>query len=153
LRATWAAIHIETSRSLRLGEGDKNRIAECLRLAEHLGGEALTVPAADVPSGVLDYAQAHNVTHVVIAKSQRSRWSELWRSSITHALIRKAGAISVHVIAEDRIKTGEDAPADIIEVAEGFTFAQFAGTLAMVAGAVIAGVALREVLAVSNLAL
>ena len=48
LRAPWTAIYVETSRTQRLSEAERDRIAECLRLAERLGGEAVTVPAADV---------------------------------------------------------------------------------------------------------
>ena len=38
LRAPWAAIHIETSRTQRLSSDERDRIADCLRLAERLGG-------------------------------------------------------------------------------------------------------------------
>src|SRR5476649_2392397 len=57
LRAPWTAIHIETSRSLRLGDDRRDRIAECLRLADRLGAEALTVPGQDVVEGMLSYAR------------------------------------------------------------------------------------------------
>ncbi len=43
---------------------------------------------------------ANNFSHIVIAKSRRSRWSEWLRGSVTHQLIRYAGDISIHVIAE-----------------------------------------------------
>src|SRR5579885_2552937 len=100
LRAPWTAIHVETSRAHRLSESERDRIADCLRQAERLGGEAVTVPSADVTTGIIDYAEAHNFTHIVIAKSRRPRWSEYLRGSVTHQLIRRAGDISVHVIAE-----------------------------------------------------
>ncbi len=38
LRVPWTALHVETARSLRLSEADRDRIAETLRLAETLGG-------------------------------------------------------------------------------------------------------------------
>src|SRR5580692_334790 len=100
LRAPWTAIHVETSRTHRLSEAARDRIADCQRLAQRLGGEAVTVPATDVTQGLIDYAHDNNFTHVVIAKSRRSRWSELWRGSNTHRLIRRAGDLHVHVIAE-----------------------------------------------------
>ncbi len=46
-RAPWTAVHIETSRTQRLDEAERDRIAASLRLAETLGGEAVTIPAAD----------------------------------------------------------------------------------------------------------
>ena len=60
-----------------------DRIADCLRLAERLGGAAVTVPGQDVAQGVVEYAQANNFTHIVIAKSRRSRWAELSRAPRT----------------------------------------------------------------------
>ena len=99
LRARWWAIHVETSRDLRLSEAERNRIADTLRLVERLGGEAVTVPGRDVADAVVEYARANNITHLVIAKSGRPRWSELLHGSVAHSLIRRAGDISVHVIA------------------------------------------------------
>ena len=108
LRAPWTAIHVETSRVQRLSEPERDRIAESLRLAERLGGETYTVPGRNIADSVLDYARANNFTHIVIAKSRRSRWSEWLRGSVTHQLIRHAGDISIHVIAE-RGRTGSTA--------------------------------------------
>lgn len=101
LRARWTAIHVETTRALRLSEAERDRIADTLRLVEKLGGEAATIPGRDVVEGVVEYARANNVTHIVIAKSRHARWAEFLRGSVAHELIRRAGDISVHVIAGD----------------------------------------------------
>src|SRR5262245_62029596 len=103
LHASWSAIHIETTRSHRLSEVERDRIAEAMRLAQRLGAQAVTIPAADAADGIVEYAQANNYTHIVIARSDRSHWSELVRGSVTHRLIRRAGGISVHVIAPERV--------------------------------------------------
>src|SRR5579884_1465135 len=68
LRAPWTAIHVETSRAHRLSESERDRIADCLRLAQRLGGEAVTVPGPDVAASVVEYAQNNNFTHIIIAK-------------------------------------------------------------------------------------
>ena len=152
LRATWTAAHAETSRSLRLSDAEKNRVAETLRLAEHLGGEAVTIPASDVAGGVLDYARANNITHIVIAKSQRSRWSELWRGSVTHQLIRQAGDISVHVIAEEPSRAAPTKIDDVVSETS-VNLSEYLGTLGMVTAALVIGLALNQLLEVSNIAL
>jgi two-component system sensor histidine kinase KdpD len=155
LRAPWTAVHIETSRSLRLAESERDRIAEALRLAERLGGEAVTVPAQDAALGMIEYAQANNFTHIVIAKSRRPRWREWLEDSVTHRLIRKAGDISVHVIAEQR---GPDrTKREILETAGGagedFDARAYGGALFLVAAALGVGLVLNQYLAVSNIAL
>ena len=50
LRASWTAIYVETARTQRLTEEERDRVAEALRLAERLGGQAVTVPAAVRPT-------------------------------------------------------------------------------------------------------
>ncbi len=103
-RAEWIGVYIETPRHYRLSDADRDRVAQTLRLAEQLGGEAVTVTAQDVVEELIRYARSRNVTEIIIGKSRRSRWSELWRGSLVHDVIRKSGDIDVYVI------TGEDEP-------------------------------------------
>src|SRR5579863_3259589 len=72
LHAPWTAISIETRRSLQLGDVERDRLADTLRLAEALGGEALTIPAVGrrIADDILGFAQANNVTQIIIGKSQ-----------------------------------------------------------------------------------
>src|SRR5262245_22369773 len=70
LRAPWMALYIETRRTLQLGEPERDRIAQTLRLAERLEGQAITIPAAArrLADDVLSFAHKNNVTHIVIGK-------------------------------------------------------------------------------------
>ena len=43
----WTALYVESRRSLQLTEEQRDRIADTLRLAEALGGEAITIPSGD----------------------------------------------------------------------------------------------------------
>ncbi|WP_240230514.1 sensor histidine kinase [Devosia lacusdianchii] len=99
LRAPWLALHIETPSVATLSEEGKDRLAATLRLAEQLGGEAVTLPGQDVTAEIIRYANANNVTHIVIGKPRKPRWREYFEGSVSHELIRNAGDISVHVIA------------------------------------------------------
>jgi two-component system sensor histidine kinase KdpD len=154
LRARWGAIHVETSRALRLSEADRDRIADTLRLVERLGGEAVTVPGSDVADSVVDYALANNVTHIVIAKSTRPRWSELLHGSVAHSLIRRAGDISVHVIAAS---SGAPVPAKTVRTEaarqQAFAWWPYVASTSYVAAALGAGHVLHRVLALNNMAL
>ncbi|WP_164107942.1 hypothetical protein, partial [Serratia marcescens] len=44
LHAPWTALTIEGPRSAALSEAQRDRIAEALRLADRLGGDAVTHP-------------------------------------------------------------------------------------------------------------
>src|ERR1700758_3991851 len=47
LHGAWVALYVESRRSLQCTEEERDRIADTLRLAETLGGEAATIPSAD----------------------------------------------------------------------------------------------------------
>ena len=119
LHAPFEALSIETRRSLQLTEEQRDRIADTLRLAQALGGQAITIPGGDrrIADDVIGYAQAHNVTQIIVGKSNRSRWFEILHGSVVHDLVRRSGNIGVHVIAGDDIK-GEQIPRNTIKTAE-----------------------------------
>src|SRR5580698_4250224 len=108
LHAPWTAISIETRRSLQLTNAQRDRLADTLRLAEALGGEALTIPGVGrrIADDVIGFAQTNNVTQIIIGKSARSWWFEIINGSVVHELVRSAGNISVNVIAGEEL-TGE----------------------------------------------
>src|SRR5262249_35275060 len=47
LHGPWVALYVETRRSLQLGEEERDRIADTLRLAQALGGESVTLPGGN----------------------------------------------------------------------------------------------------------
>jgi two-component system sensor histidine kinase KdpD len=103
LHAPWTAVSIETRRSLQLTDEQRDRLADTMRLAEALGGEALTIPGVGrrIADDLIHFAHANNVTQIILGKSTRSWWFELTHGSVVHDLVRRAGNISVHVIAGD----------------------------------------------------
>jgi two-component system sensor histidine kinase KdpD len=107
LHAPWTAIYIETARTQRLNDMERDRVAEHLRLAERLGASTITIPGRNIADEVIAYAEANNITQIVIGKSDRPRWFEILRGSVVHELVRKAGSISVHVISAEE---GEPVP-------------------------------------------
>ena len=77
LKAEWTALHIESARHVTLSEVDKDRIADTLRLAQRLGGQAASLPGRDIAESILNYAHRNNITQIIIAKSERPFWFEL----------------------------------------------------------------------------
>ena len=91
LHASWTALYVETKRSLQLTEEERDRIADTLRLAQALGGEPVTIPGGDrrIADDVVAFAQANNITQIIIGKSTRSRWFELLHGSVVRDLLRR----------------------------------------------------------------
>jgi two-component system sensor histidine kinase KdpD len=146
LHGPWLALYVEGRRSLQLSEEERDRIADTLRLAEALGGEAITLPAVDrqIADDVIRYAQANNVTQIVIGKSARTRWFEILHGSVVHDLVRRSGNISVQVIAGDTLAS-QPIPKKSVRAAEPddpvnpqpYMFALLAVALALVCAEVI----------------
>lgn len=154
LRAPWVALYVETQRSFQLGDTERDRIAEVLRLAERLGAEAVTVPgAAHIADDVLAYARAANVTQIVIGKSDRSRWFEILHGSVVHDLVRRSGNISVHVIAGDAGQPASEEARAAVPVPVRREVRAYAEGAFLVAVATLIGLALQRLLGLQNVAL
>ena len=115
VHAPWTAISIETRRSLQLTDDQRDRLADTLRLAETLGGEAITIPGVGrrIADDIISFAQANNVTQIIIGKSTRSRWFEIVQGSVVHDLVRRAGNISVNVIPGDELPAAPPGKASV----------------------------------------
>jgi two-component system sensor histidine kinase KdpD len=104
-RAEWIAVYVETPADLRRSSQDRQRVEATLKLADELGGKAITLTGQNVADEVISYAQSHNVTKIVIGKPQRPRWRDVLFGSVVDDLVRRSGDIDIHVIrgdAEDR---------------------------------------------------
>ena len=148
LRASWTALHVETGNA---GDAERDRVAQALRLAERMGGVAATVPAASEADGVIQFARANNVTHIVTMAGRGSRWQDFLAPSLAQEIVRRAGEMSVHVVpergdAKDVAKPSEPARPRLDPPA-------FLASFVMAAVALGAGLLLRQAMAVSNVAL
>jgi two-component system sensor histidine kinase KdpD len=144
LKAEWTALHIEGPRHATLGETEKDRVADTLRLAEKLGGQTASLPGRDIADAILAYARRNNVTQIIIAKSERPVWFELLHGSVVRDLIQGSGAISVSAISP----RGEAMPPKSVRTAAKIQPIAWRGYLisAMAVAATIAvGMAMRAI--------
>ena len=146
LQVPWTAIYVETARTQRLADAERDRIADFLRLAERLGASTITIPGRNISEEVLAYAAANNITQIVIGKSSRSRWFEILHGSVVHELVRKTGQISVHVISAD---DSESVPPKSVQTRpeiEPFGVKPYLGSAAAVAAALGIGLLLKHLI-------
>jgi two-component system, OmpR family, sensor histidine kinase KdpD len=70
-------------------------------LADDVGGDWHEVASDDPARAVVEFADRHHVTQIVVGATRRSRWEELGRGSIVRKVLRYAAdaGIDVHVIA------------------------------------------------------
>ncbi|GAB1717605.1 MAG: osmosensitive K+ channel signal transduction histidine kinase [Nitrobacter sp.] len=153
LGARWTALYVETSRSLRLIEAARDRIAETLRMAERLGGEAVTIPGRELAGEILDYAAKNNFSHIVIGRSARPRWREVLFGSITYEIVRRAGNIAVHVVTGDEKLAPAAQAIDTRAASAPFDLKPYLMSIALVGLAVGCGEVLERFLNAQNVAL
>lgn len=98
LRADFITAYVETPAAQALSANDRRRLELTLQLAEQLGARIVNLSGQNVADELLAYAQAHNVTKIVIGKPQRPRWREFLFPSVVDELVRRAGDIDVYII-------------------------------------------------------
>jgi two-component system, OmpR family, sensor histidine kinase KdpD len=150
--APLTALYVETARTARLSETQRDRIADYLRLAERLGASTISIPGGKVADEVIAYAEANNITQIVIGKSNRSRWFEMLHGSVVHDLVRKTGAISVHVISAEGSEPATAKTATAARIPQAGPLA-YAGSAAAVAVALGVGEALGQGVGVQSISL
>jgi len=105
LAAPWVAAYVETAAQRSLGEEDRARVAQTLRLAESLGAEPVTLTGTRMSDEILAYARSRNVSKLVIGKPTRGFWQRVFLGSIVDTLVRGSGEIDIYVISGDSTPT------------------------------------------------
>lgn len=152
MQARWSAIHVETTRYHHLSEKERDRIDEALRLAERLGGDAVTLPGSRIAIDLVDYARANNITQIIIGKSNRSRWFELLHGSVVRDLVRASGNIGVHVVAGEQVME-EAGDSSLASAYQPFNLTPFIGSAVTVVLALLAGLGIDQFIDLPNISM
>ena len=94
------AVFVETPHWASALPERKRALEENLRFAEDLGAEPIRTQGSDVARALMEVAHEKNVGSIIIGHSRHGRVHELLRRSIVHNLLRLAGDVDVHVVAE-----------------------------------------------------
>jgi len=150
LRAGWVAACVESPTAAPMSPAERSRLESHLDLAESLGSEVVHLSGSSVASTLLDYARRHNITRIIIGKPTHSRIRDLLRGSLLDEIVRGSGDIDVHVISGDAERPGPARRAVPVATARWQDYAWAAG---LVAVASAAGLALKEIMALPDLAM
>ncbi len=105
LGAEWSAVFVETPEYAGWSEPDRDRVWETLRLAEKLGGTAVTVGGRGVDE-LLEYARRDNATKIVVGKPTHAAWRDRLLGSKLEDVVRGSGDVDVYVITAPGEETG-----------------------------------------------
>jgi two-component system sensor histidine kinase KdpD len=98
--APWIAVTVERPGSAPDNEA-RQRLDDAMKLAHSLGAETQTLAGADLPAELLRFAKFENVTQIVIGRSRGGFFSELFRRSLTHELVRRTQDIAIHLVTKE----------------------------------------------------
>jgi two-component system sensor histidine kinase KdpD len=82
------------------------QVATCRRIADDLGASFHTVVGDDVPAARLEFARGVNATQLVLGTSRRSRLARAVDEGIGAAVVRRSGAIDVHMVTHAEARRG-----------------------------------------------
>ncbi len=99
LGADWHAVYVETPGLQRLPAHRRERTLLTLKLAKDLGASTAVLAGADIGAAIVDYARAHNLSKIVMARGHRS-----WPWRIAHR--RRIAALAPDI---DLVEIGEAA--------------------------------------------
>lgn len=94
------AVFVETPRWASSAPETRRGVEENLRFAEDLGAQPVRVRGSDVAGALMQVAHEKNVGAIVIGHSRHGRLHELVRGSVVQNLLRLAGDVDVHVVAD-----------------------------------------------------
>jgi two-component system sensor histidine kinase KdpD len=148
----WLAVYIETSAHYRLSEANKDRVTQTLRLAEQLGGEAVTVPGQEIARDLVRYAQSRNATAIIVGRSSRPWWYSIRYGSLIDRLIRDARNIDLYVISGNE-ESAKSTSGTGLGSKPAIRFEGYLLSAIAVAGAGLLAALLHSFLALPNLSL
>jgi len=98
------AVAVETPRWASASPEQKRALEDNLRFAEDLGAEVVRVQGSDVAKALMQVAHDKNVGSIIIGHSRHGRLHEIVRGSIVLNLLRSAGNVDVHVVADRELR-------------------------------------------------
>lgn len=111
LNTHWYVVHVRTPKDSghRLDSEVERRLHDTLELAQRMGAEVVQLQHQDVVEALLGFARAAGVEHILMGRSLRTRWQEIWREGPLMRLIRGADDIDVQIVPM-RSRGAGDAP-------------------------------------------
>ncbi|MDP2310663.1 MAG: universal stress protein [Pseudomonadota bacterium] len=113
LNTHWYVVHVKTPQEsgYRLDSEAERKLHDVLEMAQRMGAEVVKLEGADVVASLLAFARGHGVEHILMGRSLRSRWQEVWREGPLIRLIRAADDIDVQVVPMSPASPNRPGPA------------------------------------------
>ncbi|MFZ2088401.1 MAG: ATP-binding protein, partial [Desulfobaccales bacterium] len=98
-QARWYALYVETPAHARLLAEDQERVSQTLRLATHLGAQAVKISGFRIGDEILAFARERQVSRIIVGKPYQRRWRRYFGASLVDYLIWNCGPIDIYAIS------------------------------------------------------
>lgn len=143
-KAPWTVVSVDNGRA---DPEQRQRLEKVFALAARLGAEVRTLRGYDVADEILAFAKEHNVTTLILGRSDKPWWH--WRPSTTRRLMKQATAFEVTFIPVPRQQRMKRVKTDNSRT----HWSDYAWALASVVVATAVSMGLQDVLPLGNLSL
>jgi two-component system, OmpR family, sensor histidine kinase KdpD len=108
LDADWIALTVEPVVAGGFSDGDREAVADTLRLAESLGARTVTLNGDHVADAIATFVEANNITRLVVGQPRlKSLAHRVWRrQSMLDALVQRVANADVLVVSDDADASG-----------------------------------------------
>jgi two-component system sensor histidine kinase KdpD len=86
-----------------IGPLSNNQLQRSLKLAEQVGGEAITLTGADIADEIISFAKSRDINHILVGKA-KSKWHSILNNSIADQLLKKSDDIEITIIPLEEIQ-------------------------------------------------
>jgi two-component system sensor histidine kinase KdpD len=98
IKSPWVAVYVENTRHYRLNERGHRALQAIFRLVERIGGKVVVLQGENVADEIINYAQAHRITKIIIGKPIKPTFQVLLDGTLCDRIINKSGDIDIYVV-------------------------------------------------------
>ena len=99
----WYAVHVETAQESlqKLSTSKFRALLDNINLASDLGAEIVWLKSPDVVEAIIDFARKEKISKIVLRRSHRNFWSQIYHHSIPERLFHEARDFDVEVVSDE----------------------------------------------------
>jgi two-component system sensor histidine kinase KdpD len=101
LNTDWYVVYVETPRESpkRIDSEAQRHLLTNIDKARELGADVVKLRSSDPAAALVDFALSHNVSDVIIGRTQLPWWRRVLRPSVPERLVREAPGIDLHIVS------------------------------------------------------
>ena len=98
LKSPWSCVYVETPSAAAQDPRMRQHIQNVLRSAETNGAEIVSLQGTNIGEELINYARNNGITKIVIGKSVKPFWHDLFGRKLAEYVISQSGDIDVYVV-------------------------------------------------------